>query len=565
MLASLPFKFVRERDLWLMISMACRHLDDNVCWSVEVLWDQWSQTSDDKFGIQRPKYDPVQNEKDWNSLKPNREVSFFSLLHHAKEGGFDIKPWKKMAEATARAARWRHLEAPEPDFEVIEVEADVVDLTRAPGLLGLIIDHAEKTSNRETRFFGLAGGLVAISAASRHKFLVKSPRHVTPLNVLVNCMAPTGAGKDEARAEVLRAREESPFHAVREAASDAGLHALLLRHSTVAMMVDEFGRFLQALDKRGSHDYKMLTLLMQAFTSATSELPERQYANARDNKPAVLAPFLTGLFTSTNSELLDGLDAGAATSGFLGRMLILKMDDLPPLAGLPEEVDDTAIRDALRSLGEYQMPESNGLSDPRFHLVRGRRFRLIQMTDEAREYYSLQRRLMDAEVAKQTAAAPLWSRALENALRVAGIVSVGKAALADMLEEVKVDLEDIQYALRLVVCCIEKFAPDAEEHLVDGKYEGIRKRILRAVSKHAGPDGWALRTEVIKAAKGGDVPYKQVSEELDALCDPDAYAELVERMDENGQIHKPLQVRLARGILSPGLTSLERFPLKRGL
>ncbi|MEP4731950.1 DUF3987 domain-containing protein, partial [Parvibaculum sp.] len=388
----------------------------------------------------------------------------------------------------------------------------------------------------------------------KHRFVVETPLHITPLNLQLLVAAPTGAGKESARDIAERAAGDSDMLFMREPASASALHDTLNDHPNCVVAIDEFGQYLQAADAAKGHDYQMTQLLMQAFTSAHKSLPARRYANSKNQKPAVPHPYINGLYTTTAIELVEGLGKTATGSGFLGRMLILWMDETPRLRELHEcgyVPDDCAIQEVMKRLADWQLPEGEGFGDTRFWYGWEKRpFWKIPLTVEAHDYYARVRHYFDEQMKTDLPSVrPLWSRALETALRVAGCVALGNAAWNDRISDVMVDLATLQYAVRLVVYSIQRFAPEAEEFTAVDKFDQLQKRIIKQVKTHAGEDGWTSRTDVLNNAKGGGFSYRQASEEMEGMIDPDGYGLLRPRVDEHGKSYTPAMVKLTERAL----------------
>jgi hypothetical protein len=285
---------------------------------------------------------------------------------------------------------------------------------------------------------------------------------------------------------------------------------------------------MQSIDQPGSHHYRMLSLVMEIFGASRRSLKAKRYSRSKDNKGEVHNPALTCLLATTNESLMKGLTGEAATDGFLGRMLPLAACDVPPLAEgyidkgrLPED-----IREAFQRLKDWKMPTSldasgSHLVDRRVlhgNLAAGKKFWLIKMTPEAEQYYLQARRIFDeVRGSSSPTIAPIWNRAMENALRVAAIVALGNAASTDTLDQPVCDLEMIRWSVVLVHQAIRSITPDVTERAVDGAFDGLRKSLVNSISRKADEDGWAREKDVIASCKCADRPYRQVKEELEGL------------------------------------------------
>ena len=540
MLEALPRKFVVEYDDWLVISMALHDLEQRTLvppdwWAVETLWDAWCQTADDRFSVNRPRYDREKNLTKWNGFTPGN-TTIFTLIHHARESGFDIKPW--MQKADQRQQEQRRVDsailaerAANAGLLVIEpvepVEpTDTIDLTRPPGLLGRIVDYGEAVAHRETRFFGLSGGLVAVAALTAHRWVVQSPNGMkTPLGLHVLCAAGTGTGKEGAldRVRDASAASEKATYSVAAGgspASEAGLHSMLVRNQRQVLLIDEFGRYMTA-QEGGSHEYKIITLMMMLHTSSMGSLPARNYSDSRNDKPAIHKPFLCGLYATTPEVLLKSFTSSTISDGFLGRMLMLTLPDRPPLRMDRGDVDLGAIKTELdadmRSLANWTREGGKGLEGLKQDAAID--FHSISLTPEADGYLWKRVRFAFDERAGETGAtAGLWARAYEMVLRIAGIVAVGAA---EDLSQISIDIEIARYAAALVEYSILSNARDVEAHTADGEFEALQKGLMRSVEKFADANGEALVTAVVKNVKGRSRPMALVKQELDAMCDGD--------------------------------------------
>ncbi|WP_170449283.1 PriCT-2 domain-containing protein [Ruegeria arenilitoris] len=534
-----PFR--NERDAWRDLTYACKDLQQRVYWDVFTPWDKFCQRGRN--------YDPVKNETFWctHERSDGDRIRWGSLVKWARENGFDIKPWQDKAKWTEMGRR--QVELAEAEAEVLEeytAPDEDVDLSRAPGLLGAIMERAEARSNRGIAFFGLAGGLVAISALARNRFVLHTKAFFTPTNLLVLCIAPSGAGKEEARDEL----DEVRVNLSKDPASGSALHTALLRNPNLVIAIDEFGRNLRQVDSN-SHRADMFTVLMEAYPRAFKKLDARDYARSKDRKDEVPFPYISGLFTTTMGSLADGLDLDSATGGFLGRMLPLILSETPPLAMPDHDYDDVDIREAYARLQSFEMPQPDSLGDPRFHQVRGRPFLKIEPTPEAMEYaIEVRQRFDDLRSHAPENLAPIWNRANEMALRVAGIVAIGNAAWTDTLEKPVLDLPTLKWAVNLVTQAIKTFLPTVAEHANAGEFDGIRRSILNAVANHAEGDGWTRRTKVLRNTKCGTRPFNAVAREFGDMCDPEglAWLEIEMEADDEGEMKpaRPFRIRLTK-------------------
>jgi hypothetical protein len=170
------------------------------------------------------------------------------------------------------------------------------DLTRTPGLLGLLVDHGERCTPFLTRLPALAGALAGFATATANRYVVRigADNHI-PLNLYVAMIGDTGCGKESG----LRLASDIAICGGIKAAAYAsaeGLHRAFSeeRHDgsdpkTQLLIQDEWGRSLEQLksDKAG-HQRAVMTKAMECYSLAVGgNLKARHYANPRNNVPAV--------------------------------------------------------------------------------------------------------------------------------------------------------------------------------------------------------------------------------------------------------------------------------------
>jgi len=303
-----------------------------------------------------------------------------------------------------------------------------------PGLVGDLARYYDGTARKKVPILGVAAGLAAVSALSRGHAVVAMPDGPTPINLYILGVAPTGVGKEAARTVCEHAlMAAGQQETLTDAASGEALHRKLSGRRDVLWMPDEFGRYLEVASsaKAGAHQFGMLTMIMRLFGLNLSVLAGKAYASNRNTIPAVVAPFVTLLGTTTADTLVDGLGNKDVLSGFLNRMLMVVVEENhPPRRSGPAAELDQALKtrchrislgswNVLSEAGERRAPEAK-----RVKVGENRRWAILP-SEEAVDVLDV---FYDEADKMQTAGdetSPLWVRAYEQAIRVAGVLAVG--------------------------------------------------------------------------------------------------------------------------------------------
>jgi hypothetical protein len=238
-----------------------------------------------------------------------------------------------------------------------------------------------------------------------------------------------------------------------------------------------------------------MTKAMECFGLAVGgTLKNRHYANPRNNVPAVANPYMCALFASTPSTLLDALTSGEVIDGSLNRIIVAHLDPDPPLRDLDTINNGPLPPDLARQLRRVRAPEIEVTGAPagpyKVAPVRSKGFRALERVTLATQSFNLitvepaalatlgQLRRDAAVHARAGKLGPLWSRAFEHAIRVAGNVAVGESCVD--LRPLVITRQTAQYARALVTHSIETTTSLLHRNLADTDAEGIRNQIKRS-------------------------------------------------------------------------------------
>jgi hypothetical protein len=448
--------------------------------------------------------------------------------------------------------------------------SSAIDLTRPPGLIGLLVDHGERCTPFITRWPALAGTLVGFSAATRNGFVVRigAANHI-PLNLYMGMVGTTGRGKESG----LRIASDVAACAGIKAAAFAsaeGLHQAFAEErpdgsdpKTQILVLDEWGRALQQIksDKAG-HQRAVMTRAMECYGLAIGgTLKARHYANPRNNVPAVTNPFMCALFATTPSTLLDALTSAEVVDGSLNRTPIIHLDPKPQLRGLDEIHVGPIPQNLAAMLQRLHMPDIE-VGEPagpyKVPPINPKTFRNLQHINLATQAFRLitvqpaalaildQLRRDAADRADSDKLGPLWARAFEHATRIAGNVAVGESCVD--LRPLVITRQTAQWAVALVTHCIETTTTLLHRNLADSPADHTRNLIKGAairlqrlalddphptVENSAPADkqneildlkrsGWFSKRELRRASMNG--PSRAWDDELKALVEAEILA-----------------------------------------
>jgi hypothetical protein len=378
-----------------------------------------------------------------------------------------------------------------------------LDLTRPPGLIGLLVDHGEHCTPFLTRLPALAGALIGVATATANRFVVRigANNHI-PLNLYVAMIGDTGWGKESG---LRLASEIAACGGIKAAAfaSAEGLHRAFAEErrdgsdpKTQLLVQDEWGRALQQIkSEKAGHQRAVMTKAMECYGLAVGgTLKARHYANPRNNVPAVANPYMCALFATTPSTLLDALTSTEVIDGSLNRMVVMHLDRGPPLRDLDAIDTGSLPADLVWMLQRLRTPEIEVTGDPagpyKIKPSRTQTFKDLQRVDIAAQSFKLvtvePAALAILDQLRREAAArvhngklgALWARAFEHATRIAGNVAVGESCVD--LRPLIITRQTAQWANALVTRCIEATASLLHRNLADCDAERTRNQIKRS-------------------------------------------------------------------------------------
>lgn len=309
-------------------------------------------------------------------------------------------------------------------------------------------------------------------------------RYASPLNTRTNVymisIAETGAGKDHSRKIIEKIAEDSGLsqyiggHSIR---SDTGMVRGLSANGCQLLMLDEFGKLLQALtDKQaGLHHKAVIRVLMDLYSRSNAIYNHGDYADPSKNKTIVINnPNLCIYGTSTEGEYIKGLHRDAVLSGELNRVIAIKVDPVSPRRiRAINPVDDSLIekwKEFSPKNGNLGMIVNNDTILPVAKQVAWGKCDDIQW--EIREE-------QDKIGAKDQQTKALWNRRHENIIKIAMIFAIARDK-----ENPEFQKSDFDIAKNIVDMSINYMASLVNNNMADNSYEGYYLKVLNYMEKH---------------------------------------------------------------------------------
>ena len=201
----------------------------------------------------------------------------------------------------------------QPKTEPAPPETSVLDRIELTGLAGRTSDLVRRASDRELNVFPEAAALMALSALAAPLYAVNGPQGKTTLCLYGLLLGGTGSGKEACRKAVdlvlsASGRRDDLIDGIgldrapHRKLSDVGGSALSnASYGAMTMAIDEGGLHLSAIRSgKYGHQQMLLALTMRLWRLGMDRLAPHNYADARNNIPAVEKP-----------EVDDALDVNA--------------------------------------------------------------------------------------------------------------------------------------------------------------------------------------------------------------------------------------------------------------
>jgi hypothetical protein len=433
------------------------------------IWDYWSSGSE--------KYFPREMRRKWDSFR-NTGITIATLYDKAKLHGWKPAPYERPAVDTAPVDAFVSQLKPKPVIPPQPTpECKVAfDPLALPGLIGDTVRWICKDSMLPQPILALLNTIAFAGS-------VFGRRYASPLDTRTNIymvgIADTGAGKDSSRKRIGKLAEAANLgqfvgaHAIR---SDTGVIKSLSNNPCQLLMLDEFGKFLQALtDKQsGPHHKAVIKAFMTLYSDSNGVYKHGDYANPKVNEAIVVhAPNLCIYGTTTEKEYIKALNKDAVESGELNRVIAIKVPTverqrLTGMATMDGDLVDAWGRFAPGSASLGVLLNS-GAIPPEPTIVEWGDCDDLQWKIGGEQAHL---RKCNAEIA------PLWDRRHENIIKIAMIFAIARNLQVPTFQK-----EDFDVAVEIVDCSIKYMAGLVGDRMSENDYERNYVEILEFIKK----------------------------------------------------------------------------------
>tara|TARA_R110001632_G_scaffold105926_1_gene215532 strand:+ start:6955 stop:9219 length:2265 start_codon:yes stop_codon:yes gene_type:complete len=340
------------------------------------------------------------------------------------------------------------------------------------GLVGEIAQHTIDTAHRKQPLAALVSALVSVAHFSDNSFVVE--RYDTRLNLYAMLLGDTGSGKDhplnmgQKLAKTVKL-ETSCKEGV--ASGPAILRALGVEPSLLLSLDEVSGLIKAANSENHSFQRDLADEMLKLYNKAGSIHTGKIYANKKDNVDPIEYPFLSIMSATTPAMFMDATTQLDTDNGFLNRFLVARMPDTPKSRApdktdIPQPLIDsikklTDLSNTLKHLGKTNLNPT--AKKPRvITLEQG--LPLDKFSDDC-----------DAKISTSLQGG-LYGRALQNSLKVAGIVAVGIDC-----DKPHITADIWQWASEFVLSCIDGVAAGIEKERVVSDFDGQCKKAMSFV------------------------------------------------------------------------------------
>lgn len=482
--------FIPSNDYatWIEVGMALKEAYGDAAYNT---WDAWSRKASNYNAKGMPyKWGSFGNYK-------GNSVKLGTIFHHAKGYGYIIKYDNDLVEGADFKIIWNgrdictgeiiddvkvsnsiHLQ--ESASSQLEFPQHLLD--NAPGLPGEIAAWINSTSLMRQPILALGAAICAAGTLFAHRIRNDSNLRT---NFMILGLAESGSGKNHA-AECIR----SLFHALNlehltigKAASDTGLINRLHDNNCVGIsLMDEIGREIQSLASRGagSHESRIMTLLMEIYSQAGTYYDGKCYANAENSKK-LIQPHLNLYGTSVPKRFFDSMSSDESVDGFLARWLIFQSHDIDPPMQQRGNIDNIPISllDNIKYIQKMPVYGNPIYTGHNITIEQIPNPTVIEYTEGAieilRQFSESCNTNRLSQIKKGGLLAPIWARTREHAIKLALVAHPYKDGVIETIT-MKWACEMATFLAQVAIKAIEENVADSEHEKLLIKVYNIIKR-----------------------------------------------------------------------------------------
>ncbi|MBS0207529.1 MAG: DUF3987 domain-containing protein [Planctomycetes bacterium] len=369
------------------------------------------------------------------------------------------------------------------------------DCLRVPGFIGDVMGYTLFNSLYPQPELALAGAIALMGVLTGRK--VCDARN-TRTNVYLVGVAPSGSGKDDARAtnkEVLIRAGSAAMLGPESIGSSAGLISWLKQQPAALFQLDEVGRLLQTMQfAKSSHLFNIGSQLLKLYSSANQIFVGDAYADVKKIQ-TIVQPHACVYGTSTPGKFWESLNTDNVTEGLVGRFMVFES-----ARGYPDPVDNgrlelpASIVERARWWLEYVPNRNSGNLAGQGELTVPQ---CVQHTPEAAERLKEHRNAIAARrKSEPIEQAAVWSRANEKAAKLALLFSCSRA---DRAAPDCIDIADVERAIKLSNWLTREMVNKVFRHVADSENEARIKKVLGKIRDGMSMSELLRRTQFIKS------------------------------------------------------------------
>ncbi len=386
------------------------------------------------------------------------------------------------------------------------------------GVVGKAMQFTYDAAPHPMREAAIVGGLGMACGVAGRCYNVNG----SGLNEYFALLSPSGSGKEAATSGpeklisyvVPKVKEAATFMGPSDVSSKPALHRYLSKSNppSCVMFINEIGEWLGPIvDQRASEARQSLRKMLLDLSEKSGKgrvVRKSAYADTANNIDDVHSPAVTIVGDSNPTTFYEVVTEKNTANGFFARWIVVQNDGgsspynvghsrVEPSAELIEELSDLCAHSLNLNHGKIVVDVE--MSDGAEAELTDFRNTCIENRDNAQDDYKR----------------AIWSRGNVHALRVAGILAVGRN-----LYKPTIEICDARWAISFIICSIERLLNKFEDGEVGdvSQNEVARQAKIRNVIKDWFEKPWASLEKYVPVPeamrKVGFIPYKYLSKRL---------------------------------------------------
>ncbi len=346
------------------------------------------------------------------------------------------------------------------------------NLIPATGLLREIVDYINSQSRFPQPELALAAAITFVGALAGQKYKTQTNLRS---NIYIVGLAQSGSGKEAARSciKTIASRQDlRRYLGGSRIASAPAIYSALQEYPIKTYLIDEFGLVLDSITNKKAPGYKseIKTVLMDLYSAAGSMFLGTDYADRKVNPTTpIKEPCLTLYGMATHGTFFKALSSADTSSGLLARFLVFDVGRDRGRAQIFEtRQPDFLLIEKLIKLSRIETPQG-AIAVPTDEQVK------IQEIDGTNA--------MTPKMKKTEASSSIYSRVLENAIKLALVYAIGRD-----FENPRIDMEAFLWGSRIAMHSAEYLIQNIGEQISDNETEEKNNRVIKLI-RDAGSSG----------------------------------------------------------------------------